>query len=75
MGDLNRMDELEKFSQERSRIYTKNLLEEQILTAANNSWDKGNYKDFIDFIDQTNQNKLSSSYKLKYKIANKRLKK
>jgi hypothetical protein len=71
MGDLNRINELEKFSLERSRTYTKNILEKQIFEAADNAWDKSNYKEFISVIGQINKDKVPLSYQLKYKIANK----
>ena len=71
MGDLNRINELEKFPLERSRTYTKNILEKQIFEAADNAWDKSNYKEFISLIGQINKDKLPLSYQLKYKIANK----
>lgn len=70
MGDGNRIDDLEKFDLERSRKYTQDLLDRQNLAAADRAWDTGNYKGFIKLIDQTNKDKLPSSYQLKYKIAN-----
>ena len=71
IGDLNRINELEKFSLERSRTYTKNILEKQILKAADNAWNKSNYEEFISLIGQINKDKLPLSYQLKYEIANK----
>jgi hypothetical protein len=71
MGDLNKINELESFSLERSQIYTHNILKKQILKAADNAWDQRNYKEFISLIGQINNDKLPLSYHLKYKIANK----
>jgi hypothetical protein len=48
-------------------------LQEQNLAAANKAWENGNYKEFIKMIDQTNKDKLPSSYQLKYKIANQKI--
>ncbi|HRF25591.1 MAG TPA: hypothetical protein PLR98_15580, partial [Chitinophagaceae bacterium] len=61
------------FSEKESEVYTFQILQEQNLAAANKAWENGNYKEFIKMIDQTNKDKLPSSYQLKYKIANQKI--
>jgi len=68
-GDINLINELEKFDLERSRKYTHDLLVSQNLAAANKAWETSNYKEFIKILDQIDKDDLPSSYRLKYKIA------
>lgn len=68
--DETKFFELKIFTEKESEEYTSQLLQEQNLAAANKAWENGNYKEFIKIIDQTNKDKLPSSYQLKYKIAN-----
>ncbi len=72
-GDLSRLNNLKLFVEEESDIYTSQILEQQNLVAVNKAWDIGNYREFIELINQINKDKLPSSYKLKYKIANQRV--
>jgi hypothetical protein len=72
-GDENKLLELKIFSEKESKKYTLQILQEQILAAANKAWENGNYKEFIKIIDKTDKNKLPSSYQLKYKIANQKV--
>ncbi len=71
--DLNFITQLEKFDLERSNEYTLNLLMRQKLIAADDAWSQSNYKEFINLIDQINNEDIPASYLLKYKIANQRL--
>ncbi|HNO01181.1 MAG TPA: hypothetical protein PKN06_13030 [Chitinophagaceae bacterium] len=72
-GDESKLLELKLFSEKESEVYTFQILQEQNLAAANKAWENGNYKEFIKMIDQTNKDKLPSSYQLKYKIANQKI--
>lgn len=73
-GNLNMINELEEFDLKRNSIYTQHLLEQQILGTANGTWDKGDYEEFVNLMGQVDMDKLPSSFKLKYKIANQKLK-
>jgi hypothetical protein len=68
-GDESKLSELKHYSEKESEIYTSRILQEQNLTTANRAWENGNYKEFIKIIDQTDKDKLPSSYQLRYKIA------
>jgi len=71
--DESKLLELKIFSEKESEVYTFQILQEQNLAAANKAWENGNYKEFIKIIDQTNKDKLPSSYQLKYKIAKQKI--
>lgn len=73
MGDIKEIIKLEQFDLSRSGKYTQDLLQQQNLTAASKAWDNGKYREFIELIDKVDKDKLSSTYKLKYKIANQKV--
>ena len=73
MGDLNRINELEKFDLKRSQNYTDNLLERQNLEVASKAWEIKDYKTFIGSIDKIDIDKVPESFQLKYKIAKQKL--
>ena len=64
---------LEKFSDRRSDEYEESQLNEQYLEAANIAWKEGNYTDVIRYLKKINEESLPNSFKLKYKIAQKRI--
>lgn len=72
-GDLSILVKLKEFDQIRSDSYTQSLLESQNLVKADKAWQEENYEEFIKFIDRIGVEKLLTSYKLKYKIALKKL--
>jgi hypothetical protein len=72
-GDESKLLEFKIYSEKESEVYTFQILQAQNLTSANKAWENGNYKEFIKTIDQTNKDKLPSSYHLKYKIANQKI--
>jgi hypothetical protein len=72
IGDLHKIDELEQFDLERSRIYTQNLIKRQVFSQADDAWAMNDYDGFIALIDQINYQKCPTSYQMKYKIAKER---
>jgi hypothetical protein len=74
IGSPTILNALEKFDLERSQRYTLNLLAKQDLQAADDAWNKSDYKKFIHIIEKINNDTLPKSYLLKYKIANEKLK-
>lgn len=75
IGDLQKINELEKFDLERSRQYTQQFMDNQNLIAADKAWSKGDYDIFVALISQINSEELPTSYLLKYQFAKKQLKK
>lgn len=73
-GNPDALKKVEKYVDKVSNEYTKELIDNQNLAAANKAWEEGNYKDFIKYLDRTDRQKLPSSYELKYKIAHQKLK-
>lgn len=73
LGSKSQLNELENFDQSRSELYTSKLIEEQSLKAANKAWKDGNYTDVIKHLKKVDEESLPSSFKQKYKIAQKRL--
>jgi hypothetical protein len=74
VGDKDTLRAVEKFIQNESNEYTAELVNKQNLDAANKAWEEGDYKDFIRHLDKTDRQKLPSSYELKYKMAQQKLK-
>ena len=72
-GDMPTLEKITLYSTKENEKYTITLLQEQVLLSANEAWDKGDYKLFMDYIDKTNRQTLPLSYQLKYKIAAQRL--
>lgn len=72
-GDPFIVKKLDEVLQAESAEYTSNLLQRLNLKSADLAWENGNYKDFIMFIDKLHQNKIPSTYLLKYKYAQKNL--
>lgn len=72
IGDLYKLEELERFDLKRSQDYTQNVLNRQYIEAADKAWIDSNYKEFIKNVDRLNKDKLPSSYILKYKIASRK---
>ena len=73
-GNKDTLRTVEKYIQNKSNEYTAELVNKQNLDAANKAWEDGNYKDFIMYLNKTDKQKLPSSYKLKYKMAQQKLK-
>ncbi len=73
-GDLNKMIELENYYKKKNKDYTRKLIDQQNLESADHAWNEDNYKVFIEYLEKVNFETLSNSYKLKYKIASKKLK-
>jgi len=61
--------ELEEYHLIRSHRYTKQLLDKQKLQAAIKAWDDGNYRRFVNLLDELSDVDLPKSFKLKYQIA------
>jgi hypothetical protein len=74
-GDVHKLEELEKFTNEKAKRYTKKLLNGQNLNAAENAWQIKNYHDFIKNTEQIEDENLSKSYILKKEYALKKLSK
>ncbi|MBE5320835.1 hypothetical protein IM793_16825 [Pedobacter sp. MR2016-19] len=72
-ANIIKFPELKLHSEQEGRSYTQQILNDQILTAADKTWEKGDYNEFIKIISRTNLNRIPSSYQLKYKIAQKRV--
>ena len=72
-GNLNKLNQFRKFVEKESDTYTTQLFKRQNLSAANQAWDNGNYKEFIKLIEAINIDSIEPSYKLKYKIAKQKL--
>ncbi len=72
-GDEKTLKSLESYVYERSNNYTNELLDRQNMRSANKAWEENNYKDFVKFISKIDMEKLLPSYKLKYKMALKRI--
>ena len=64
---------LEYFSEKQSEEYTSEILERQYLDAANKAWEKKNYSDVLKALSHIDKNRLSISFKQKYKISKKRI--
>ncbi|RRQ46497.1 hypothetical protein [Chryseobacterium sp. SC28] len=69
----NKINDLEKFDLERSKIYTQNLLNQQNINAADKAWQQNDYENFVNIINGLNYEKLPKPYLLKYKIAKQKL--
>ncbi|MTK53331.1 hypothetical protein [Paludibacter sp.] len=74
IGDISILDAVEKYILNKSNKYTAELRNNQNLDAANKAWKEGDYESFIKHIDTTDRQKLPSSYELKYKMAQQKLK-
>jgi len=72
-GDLTKFNELKRNRKERAERYTKELIEQQNLDAADNAWSLKNYSDFIRYLDLVEKRNLPNSYELKYSIAKNKL--
>jgi len=72
-GDEGKLLQVKIFTEEESKDYTFQILQQQNLLMADKAWENGNYREYVRIIDQANKNKLPSSYLLKYKIANKKI--
>lgn len=72
-GNKTDLIRLGKFNVKRSEEYTENLVEKQHLDAADRAWKEGNYLDVLKHLKSVNEEKLTASYKQKYRIAQKRL--
>lgn len=68
-GDLSKFNELKRNLIERAERYTKQLIEQQNLNAADNAWSLKEYRDFIKYLDLVDRSNLPESYALKYSIA------
>jgi hypothetical protein len=73
-GDEEILTALERYVYNESKDYTSKLVEMQNIDAANRAWERGNYEEFIKYFDKLNRLKLPSSFELKYKWANQKLK-
>jgi hypothetical protein len=69
IGDKDVFNALEEFADNRSREYTRKIVELQNIQWADNAWIQKDYLNFIKFIDKTEKNLLPESYQKKYKIA------
>ncbi|MDZ7606076.1 MAG: hypothetical protein U5K79_10930 [Cyclobacteriaceae bacterium] len=74
-GDVQKLEELEKFTNEKAKLYRKKLLNRQNINAAENAWQIKNYRDFIKYTEQIEDENLSKSYILKKEYALKKLSK
>jgi hypothetical protein len=66
---LGTLDKLEKFSVERSRKHSEDLLMHQYIAMANREWRQGNYSNVLKYLDNVNKDNLPESLKLRYRIA------
>ena len=73
-GDKQTLIKLDKFNEDVSLNYHKNLIKEQLLEEVNKAWKESNYFNVIKFLDKINKEEISKSYMKKYQIAKKRLK-
>ena len=74
-GNAFALEAVEKYVYKEGEAYTTQLVDKQNLDEAKKAWEAGNYKDFIKYLDEMDKQKLSSSYKLKYKMALQKLNK
>ncbi|HEX7906321.1 MAG TPA: hypothetical protein VF487_20745 [Chitinophagaceae bacterium] len=73
-GNVQKLISIREFEKKRSETYTSMLLNKQIFFAANEAWQNENFREFISQIDKIDKNEVPPSYRLKYKIANQKLK-
>lgn len=73
-SDDRSLSELEAFSKRQSELYTLTLLKKQLLDAANNAWNEGNYAEFVRLFKDTDLQDFPESIKEKLRIASKKLK-
>lgn len=69
VGEKDAFNALKEFADNRSREYTKEIVQLQNMQWADNAWIQKDYSNFIKFIDKTEKNLLPDSYQKKYKIA------
>lgn len=72
-GNQYALEAIKKYVYNASETYTDQIVNAQILEAANIAWDIRNYKEFIIYMDKLDKQILPESYLLKYKIAIKKL--
>lgn len=73
-GNVYAIEAVEKYVYLEGQLYTTELLNKQNLQAANKAWEQNNFKDFIRYLDNIEVRYLPSSYKIKYKMALRKLK-
>ena len=73
LGDLDKLNDLEKYSLKSDHKYTKNIVDQQNLTIADKAWSENNYAKFIKYINLVSFDFLPNSYLLKRKIAQRKL--
>jgi len=69
VGEKDAFNALKEFADNRSREYTRKIVQLQNIQWADNAWIQKDYSNFIKFIDKTEKNSLPESYLKKYKIA------
>ena len=72
-GDPTKLQELDDYEKERSRVYTNDLVKRQNIRIADNAWGNRDYLTFVKHIDLVDKGSLPKSYALKYKMARDRI--
>jgi hypothetical protein len=73
-GDAAALKAVENSVHKQSEEYTNQLVDKQNLDAANKAWQDGNYEKFIKYVDRISKQNLPSSFSLKYRMAQQKLK-
>lgn len=68
-----KIEELKNFIMQQSREYTESLRREHLMSLADKAWEEQDFVTFIKCVDQIGIDHLTRSYKLKYKIAKRKL--
>lgn len=68
-GDLDALDQIKRFVDDKSKAYTAKVVEEQTLTEVDDAWLNRRYADVVRLMGKLKIDELPSSYQLKYKIA------
>ena len=68
-GDSSKLQELDEYEKERSRVYMNDINRRQNISIADKAWTKKDYLTFVKHIDLLDMENLPKSYALKYKIA------
>lgn len=72
-GDLAEIEALESFSENESKMYTRNLVNSQLLIEADKAWEDKDFRAFIKAIDKVSKKILPIAYQSKYEYAKKRV--
>lgn len=68
-----KIEELKNFIMQQSREYTESLRREHLMSLADKAWEEQDFVRFIKCVDQIGIEHLTRSYKLKYKMAKRKV--